>query len=474
MNGDQPTGLIPATTVAAIVGSRDAAIAAVQRGAELIAEGHRLASEGAALARTAHQDAAFHEADHDKAAAFQRLFSDFNAAASVEAFRKNTDARTWVRLVELSGIRRLMDRTATDDLYKDLAGDVPAITEDAIRGMLLGLGDDAKLIFQRGLARAFIDLDSRFKSHDAFKLGSRMILTRMFDDLGYWNYHNRARETITDVERVFAVLDGSRPDAGSLIHAIDRSRQGHHGPRQGVCESTYFRIRTFMNGNAHLWFTRDDLVEKANATLADYYGAVLPDGVGASQGPEGDLFSSCRELSRDLAFYPTPEKVARLAVSGLQLGPDSLVLEPSAGVGGIVRVLLESGASVTAVEVDDDRHAALGRLRGRLSVVRANFLRFPAKPVFSHVVMNPPFFGTHWIDHVVHAFAFLRPHGHLVAVLPATAEIGESRRHDEFRAWAAARSARGAWCQFSALPPESFAESGTRVQTVLLHLKRGE
>jgi hypothetical protein len=130
---------------------------------------------------------------------------------------------------------------------------------------------------------------------------------------------------------------------------------------------------------------------------------------------------------------------------------------------------------VTAVEVDPGRHAVLERLatrhRGRLAPVRANFLRLPPRAEFTHAILNPPFHGTHWMDHVVHAFGFLAPGGELVAILPATAEVGESRRHLEFREWAKAR-AESAWRMFSDLPGESFASSGTRVQTVTLHLRR--
>jgi len=87
------------------------------------------------------------------------------------------------------------------------------------------------------------------------------------------------------------------------------------------------------------------------------------------------------------------------------------------------------------------------------------------------VVMNPPFFGMHWIDHIVHAFGFLAPGGHLVSVVPATAEFGESRRHEQFRKWVGERTEHR-WRAFQDLPPESFAASGTRVQTSLIHLRR--
>lgn len=462
------TELIPATRVAEIVGNRDAALARATEAADLQARGRLLASEAEVLARRAHEGATFHEVDHAKQAALRRLFVDIDQTASVEAFRKHLDACVWMRLIEMTGIHALMDRTAKEKLWADLSTSVPEVTEDAVFSIIGALVDDVELIFQRGLAVAFSTLDRRFKSHDAFKLDARMILTKIHDENGYWNYYNSAREQVADVERVFAVLDGKPPDVGALARTIEQSRQGGHGPRQGTCESPYFRIRTYMNGNAHLWFTRPDLVDKANRVLADYYGAVLPDAV-PGEGPESDLGSSSREVSRDLAFYPTPDAVVEKLMRGLDVDRDSVVLEPSAGDGAIAKRLLATGARVTAIEVDPTRYDALCLLRGRLTAHLSNFLRWQQRPEYTHVVMNPPFYGVHWIDHVVHAYGFLRPGGELATVLPVSAELGETRRHVEFRAWAKERSDHKR-LRFEDLPAESFAQSGTRVNTVLLRL----
>jgi hypothetical protein len=96
----------------------------------------------------------------------------------------------------------------------------------------------------------------------------------------------------------------------------------------------------------------------------------------------------------------------------------------------------------------------------------ANFLTQTSVPVYDYVIMNPPFYGTHWMDHVKHAFKFLKPGGLLRSVLPATAELNET-----FAAWL--KPLIGKWDRpWTDLPPESFATSGTRVQTVILELRK--
>lgn len=464
------SNIIPRTTVAEICGHRDMALATMKRAIALMVEGHELAKQAASHARNAHASAIFTLNDRSKDDAYRRLFKSIDSDKSLAAFREQLDARTWMHLVDMTGMRSLMDRTAKDQLIADLCGAVPEVSEETIYQVLRSFAEDAQLIFQRGLARAFIDLDKRFRSHDGFKIGSRIILTNVFDAWGHWNYHSRMRDTIQDIERVFAVLDGQKPDPGALTRAIQADRQGGFKPHRSVTETPYFRIRCFKNGNAHIWFVRDDLVQKANEVLAEYYGAVLPDAVD-DDVTETDLRSQSGALCKDLQFYATPQAVYREATRQTHIGPDSYVLEPSAGEGGMALEMLKAGAKVDAVEVSGERAnklRAMARNHPKLSVQQQNFLRMPARPVYSHVIMNPPFYGTHWMQHVMHAWEFLKPGGTLIAILPATAEIGETRKHKAFRKWMKDKSTWRA-C-FYDLPLESFASSGTRVSTVYITL----
>src|SRR3990167_7614333 len=167
-------------------------------------------------------------------------------------------------LIDRTGMSDLMDKTAKDALYESLCGAVPEVTGENVYATLSTLARDRGLIFRRGLAVAFSGLDRRFKSHDGFKIGARVVLTHLFDAFGHWNWHSCTWDTLADIERVFAVLDGARPSLGTLRAAIDRDRGHGFSPRQSVTESTYFRVRTFKNGNAHLWSTDDALVDRVN------------------------------------------------------------------------------------------------------------------------------------------------------------------------------------------------------------------
>lgn len=479
------TDLIPRTTVSEICAHRDAAMDTMRRAAALMVEARRLAEEAEHHARLAHGAATFTLHDRSQSEAYRRLFVDIKSEASLATYRQQVDARVWVNLLTLTGVGKLMDRTEKEKLDQQLAEDAVPVTEDNVWSTLEGWAQNGGLMFRRGLAKAFSGLDRRFKSHDGFKIGGRIVLTHVFDCWGHWSYGNRMRDVILDVERVFLVLDKDKPapEVGEdgkpiprrgLLDLIEDDRGRGMSPRQSLTESPYFRIRTFKNGNAHLWFTRDDLVEQTNLILADYYGAVLPDGVPADVTAE-DIRKRSTALCKDLAFYPTPaEVVKRHLLSQVLIDETSRVLEPSAGDGAIVRALLSLRAQVDAVEVDPGRVAqlrAISQVWQRLSVHHGNFLQLQPRPRYTHVIMNPPFAGTHYMQHVMHGFEFLAPGGTLVALLPATVEFGESKAHDAFRAWMEARKVHYR-LTYHDLPPETFAAAGTRINTCYVTLSK--
>ena len=76
------------------------------------------------------------------------------------------------------------------------------------------------------------------------------------------------------------------------------------------------------------------------------------------------------------------------------------------------------------------------------------------------------------MEHVTHAFDFLAPGGKLVTVLPVSAELGGSKKHQAFRKWATDRNRWGNEPEFRDLPAESFISAGTRVNTVVLTVYR--
>lgn len=391
----------------------------------------------------------------------------------LSAARRLTDIAVWSYIIEMTELESVMDKEEKDKLRTELNEDPPEVTVDNIHATLERFVQEADTIWRRGVANCFSKLDRRFRSHTGWKIGSRVILDRAFDDWGHWNFHRNHQDTLIDIERAFYILDGSRvPEHWyGITSAIDQARRsdGHSlSPRQTEVSSEFFTVRIYKNGNCHIWFRRDDLVEKVNKTLAEYYGEVLADGT--DDGGDGDLFTPKTTLAKNFGHFPTPPAAADELVSAAALyrredEPPLTVLEPSAGAGNLARRAAETGAVVDCVEVQAHLAKQLEASGLYRRVWQGDFIARPPAERYDRVIMNPPFDMERDIDHVVHALRFVKPDGLLVAIMSAGTEWRETRKARAFRDRMAALNAR--WRD---LPAGSFSEVGTNVNTVVLRV----
>ena len=329
----------------------------------------------------------------------------------------------------------------------------------------------------KGLAEAFADLDPAYKSHSKVRIGVKGLPKRII--LNGWGEYSSgwARDKFQNIVNALATYQGIEHFAWGEFSAISMMHErGEDAVLDGNPvtridrygkEETFptvdrgMSIRKFGNGNAHVYFTPQTLLD-INRALAEFYGEVLPDAE-----PEGVKPSASTAVSKDLQFYPTPRAVVDAAMefagipnpahyrSDYHKLPVLNVLEPSCGDGRILDVLRERGQDRFGIEYHPAR-ASVARAKGH-PVLTANFLEHPPTPIpgFDVVVMNPPFYGRHYVKHVLHALKFLKPGGTLVSILPATAHYD----HGELK---------GEWRD---LPVGSFSESGTNVPTGMLKMR---
>ena len=171
------------------------------------------------------------------------------------------------------------------------------------------------------------------------------------------------------------------------------------------------------------------------------------------------------DARRTLQFFQTPDHLARRMAELARLKPGDIVLEPSAGLGRIVRHLVAAGAQVEAVEIDPANCLTLRAMSGIRCVVQQDFLDYAAAgaSLFDAVVMNPPFANNQDIGHIRLAWDRLHPGGRLVAICSEGPFFREDAVARGFRAWL---DEIGAYSE--KLPPETFRESGTGVNTRLI------
>lgn len=298
----------------------------------------------------------------------------------------------------------------------------------------------------KGLAECFCDLDPAYKSHDKVKVGVAGLPKRIIVS-GCGEYSSYGRDRILDtLNAIDAYKERERMSFAAFDRIYKAALTGADPEHYGV------KLRRFQNGNCHMFFDKWALLD-INRALAEFYGDVLPD------SPEAAAEHKTRTgtaLTKDLAYYPTPQPVIERVLRDVRLEPDMCVLEPSCGDGRFIRAILaqEPRARVTGIEVHAAR--AFEAQQAGCNVMVANFLETEPDPRFDLVVMNPPFCGKTYQKHVDHARKFLKPRGRLVAILPATAHLDHGFCGDPTKRW------NPCW---SDLPLASFKDSGTTVNT---------
>ncbi|WP_138469888.1 class I SAM-dependent methyltransferase [Poseidonocella sp. HB161398] len=354
-------------------------------------------------------------------------------------------ARTGLNVDRVAGS---IDRKRIDMKLKEM----PAFTLANIRDILGDFIAAPRYHVLKGLAEVFCNLDPAFKSHDKMKVGVKGLPKRVILS-GFGEWDGYGREKVQDILRAMSALEGNPEPSFEDLRALSK---GKHPTAEDAIHGVW--CKKYQNGNAHLYFAPETLLT-VNRALAEFYGEVLPD---SPEAAAEKAKATGTAVSKDLQFYPTPQRVVDTLMREYGDMTGYRVLEPSCGTGNIMDALRAKGAKVLGIEVHAGR-AAKARAKGH-GVHIANFLQVPVpdrdSDLYDAVVMNPPFAGKHYAKHVLHAIRFLKPGGVLRAILPVTA-----REHDLLPA---PKSNRWGWNDaWKDLPIGSFREAGTNVNTVI-------
>lgn len=505
--------IVPRNTVEYIVECRDKALALYEDAFAQIAAADAAVKAAADMwKRAAPSGSGHYYGDGEEVKQFHAAVRPMPKDRYLRVARKLIDCTVWDHIITMSGLESLMDKEAKDKLRAQMryvpdrvnrdgelitedetAKGLPEVTVDNVYATLEQFMADSGMIFRRGLANAFSKLDRRFRSHNGFRFGDRVILSYAFDESGRWRYNSSHRDTIADIERAFSVLAGDEAghDPMGIVWVVEKERQGIWKPHQSEHEGAYFRIRIFKNGNAHLWFTRKDLLAKANRILAEWYGEVVGDANSAEADPLNDIKTT---PAKRYGFFPTPDAAADELVTGdnrwngvrpvwlTKAGePPLRVLEPSAGTGNLARRCVDKNSTderllrdgyqqrviVDCVEIQPGLAADLEAEGIYNKVICADFMALQPDPSYDMVIMNPPFDRERDIDHVVQALRFLKPGGTLHAIMSAGTEFRETKKAVAFRALM--EKMRATWTD---LPAGSFSEVGTNVNTVIVRVRK--
>lgn len=390
-------------------------------------------------------------------AAFDRSFDDLGMACTVQgtfvepvgsksylypdSIRKNLLKSGWRTIYNRLQIARIASAADKKKFDAAMAAPPPLTVENA----KATFGDyfiRPRYHILRGLAETFTGLDPAYKSHQKVAIGVKGLPKRVIMT-GWGEYScGYAQDKFRDMVNALAALRNQPMfDHDEMLSIQEQFKRGDAElPERGLT------LRRFRNGNVHVFFDKWALVD-INRGLAEFYGEVLPDAAEKDSPPS-------TALAKDLQFYWTPQEVIDRLLDFGYVREGQRVLEPSCGDGRILDALRSKGCSSLGIEYHAGR-AAQAKAKGH-AVAVGNFLEQPPVDEFDAVVMNPPFYGKHYAQHVSHAYKFLRPGGVLVSVLPATARYDHGLLKGEWRD----------------LPTASFADAGTNIPTTMLKMRR--
>lgn len=177
------------------------------------------------------------------------------------------------------------------------------------------------------------------------------------------------------------------------------------------------------------------------------------------------------------AYFPTPDAVILSMIQAAgPIGPDTSILEPSAGEGAIANLVYEqTGAKCCVYEIDNARSLVLCATQCNhkcySALYQIDFLKVNCDPgCYDRVLMNPPFSVESdkqaYIAHIEHAWKFLKPGGILVAIAPNGFTFRDDKRVVAFKEFV---EQYGEWEE---LETGAFKESGTMTNTVMITMRK--
>ena len=183
---------------------------------------------------------------------------------------KELDQSVWRAAFILTGMMQILDAASKRKFDQSLHDDPPAFTLGNVQSAFLEFAQTADKMFDDGIINVFGGLNGKYKTHDQFSVGEKIIMGFVIDprfSRGLRVMNGSGQDRLNDIDRVFKVLDGKPHVAYSLTTAMDAAFQ-----EAKDYEDEYFSMRAFKNKNLHLRFKRGDLVDKVNKIIAKRYG----------------------------------------------------------------------------------------------------------------------------------------------------------------------------------------------------------
>jgi hypothetical protein len=190
---------------------------------------------------------------------------------TIERIMEGMKLDAWRVILERINIRRLMSSKRVDELNNALDGKgepFPDVVPEMIQQVVAGYAASINEFLEEAVAEEYEFWRPSRQRHDykrnsEYKLNKKIIQSYMVSiawtkDRFQCNYTRQSH--ITALDNIFHLLAGLGPVKeykGALVTAIETAEGG-------VGETDFFKFRCYKNGNLHLEFKRDDILQLFN------------------------------------------------------------------------------------------------------------------------------------------------------------------------------------------------------------------
>lgn len=163
-------------------------------------------------------------------------------------------------------------------------------------------------------------------------------------------------------------------------------------------------------------------------------------------------------IKKEFQFFETPTELAERMVNLAEVTKSDKILEPSAGRARIAWFLKDYNLDV--IELNESNRQYLQE--NNFNLVGDDFIKYNNHG-YNKIIMNPPFTKNQDVKHILHAYDLLDTGGIIVSIASAGVRFKQDKNTTKLREL----------CDtIEDLPPKTFNESGTNVNTVLLIINK--
>lgn len=272
MDMEQDHALVPSVSITNLLAQRDAMVERLERVHALLVEAAEIGQVSGIV-------------DDRKYRGFAKLVGEHTCGHHVIGLltpdaialaKRRIDNSAWDYLMSQSGLFTFMHGAARERWRDDIdKGRTAPLTMENIRATFLALHASRGDMLEQGVIACFKQLSYCYKTNRPQMFGKRIVKRVR----SYGSICHQQVDQLEDLNRAFAVLDGQPEDDHrnglyTRLYAAEKAPLGRRS--QFTHDDKYMRFRVFGNGNAHVTFTRPDLVEQMNRIIAKHFPDALP------------------------------------------------------------------------------------------------------------------------------------------------------------------------------------------------------